>query len=129
MGRTKNGDPRALPVVIEALDRYQIVESEHPLANQALIELREAIEELGGTLSAEQQLKCRRGRDPDEVFRRKMDALLEAHRRDVVPVEPDRAVRVEPARRSPRPGRNQPCWCGNAKKYKKCHLAADERGG
>ena len=23
-------------------------------------------------------------------------------------------------------GRNGPCWCGSGKKYKKCHLAADE---
>jgi SEC-C motif len=25
-----------------------------------------------------------------------------------------------------KPGRNEPCWCGSGKKYKKCHLAADE---
>ena len=25
-----------------------------------------------------------------------------------------------------RPGRNDPCWCGSGKKYKKCHLHADE---
>lgn len=25
------------------------------------------------------------------------------------------------------PGRNDPCWCGSGKKYKKCHLASDER--
>ncbi len=25
------------------------------------------------------------------------------------------------------PGRNDPCWCGSGKKYKKCHLAFDER--
>jgi SEC-C motif-containing protein len=24
------------------------------------------------------------------------------------------------------PGRNEPCWCGSGKKYKKCHLEADE---
>ena len=23
--------------------------------------------------------------------------------------------------------RNDPCWCGSGKKYKKCHLAQDER--
>jgi methionyl aminopeptidase len=23
-------------------------------------------------------------------------------------------------------GRNDLCWCGSGKKYKKCHLAADE---
>jgi hypothetical protein len=35
---------------------------------------------------------------------------------------------------SPRPpqtqaelGRNDPCWCGSGKKYKKCHLAKDQR--
>jgi uncharacterized protein YecA (UPF0149 family) len=24
-----------------------------------------------------------------------------------------------------RPGRNEDCWCGSGKKYKKCHLDAD----
>ncbi|HEY2016448.1 MAG TPA: SEC-C domain-containing protein [Bryobacteraceae bacterium] len=28
---------------------------------------------------------------------------------------------------TPKPGRNDPCWCGSNKKYKKCHLAEDER--
>lgn len=27
---------------------------------------------------------------------------------------------------SAKPGRNDPCWCGSGKKYKKCHLASDE---
>jgi hypothetical protein len=26
-----------------------------------------------------------------------------------------------------RPGRNEPCWCGSGRKYKKCHLPEDER--
>ena len=26
-----------------------------------------------------------------------------------------------------RPGRNDPCWCGSGKKYKKCHLESDAR--
>jgi hypothetical protein len=29
-------------------------------------------------------------------------------------------------RTEPKLGRNDPCWCGSGKKYKKCHLAADE---
>ena len=29
-------------------------------------------------------------------------------------------------RPGPKIGRNDPCWCGSGKKYKKCHLAADE---
>ena len=28
----------------------------------------------------------------------------------------------------PNPDRNAPCPCGSGKKYKKCHLAADEAG-
>jgi uncharacterized protein len=31
--------------------------------------------------------------------------------------------RVEPARKVPEPGRNDPCPCGSGKKYKKCHGA------
>jgi hypothetical protein len=27
----------------------------------------------------------------------------------------------------PKPGRNEPCWCGSGRKYKKCHLEADLR--
>jgi preprotein translocase subunit SecA len=28
-----------------------------------------------------------------------------------------------PARSGPKLGRNEPCWCGSGKKYKKCHGA------
>ncbi len=27
----------------------------------------------------------------------------------------------------PQPGRNDECWCGSGKKYKKCHIAIDEK--
>ena len=33
----------------------------------------------------------------------------------------------EPVRRTVTLGRNDPCWCGSGKKYKKCHLEADEK--
>jgi len=29
-------------------------------------------------------------------------------------------------RAEPKRGRNEPCWCGSGKKYKKCHLDSDE---
>lgn len=32
-------------------------------------------------------------------------------------------------RRAPAPGRNDPCWCNSGKKYKKCHMESDARGG
>ncbi|MBW1744519.1 MAG: SEC-C domain-containing protein [Deltaproteobacteria bacterium] len=28
---------------------------------------------------------------------------------------------------APKLGRNDPCWCGSGKKYKKCHLESDLR--
>jgi hypothetical protein len=36
---------------------------------------------------------------------------------------------AEPIVAPVKPGRNEPCWCGSGKKYKKCHLAEDEAGG
>jgi hypothetical protein len=33
----------------------------------------------------------------------------------------------EPIHKAPKPGRNEPCWCGSEKKYKKCHQEADEQ--
>ena len=33
------------------------------------------------------------------------------------------------SRKEPIPdlGRNDPCWCGSGKKYKRCHLKSDEK--
>jgi hypothetical protein len=45
------------------------------------------------------------------------------------PSRPPRPRTDTPAVRPPRPGRNEPCWCGSARKYKKCHLAEDEAAG
>jgi preprotein translocase subunit SecA len=36
---------------------------------------------------------------------------------------------AQPARALPRVGRNDPCPCGSGKKYKKCHMPADEGVG
>ncbi len=51
----------------------------------------------------------------------------------------DSALERSPRRRTgtvrrarPKIGRNDPCWCGSGKKYKKCHMSADasaDRGG
>ena len=40
--------------------------------------------------------------------------------------KPRRRQRVTTIRRErPKIGRNELCWCGSGKKYKKCHMAAD----
>jgi hypothetical protein len=33
----------------------------------------------------------------------------------------------DPEVRVAKPGRNDACWCGSGKKYKKCHLTEDEK--
>ncbi|HEX3218915.1 MAG TPA: preprotein translocase subunit SecA, partial [Candidatus Limnocylindria bacterium] len=35
----------------------------------------------------------------------------------------DGSARKEPAKSGPKIGRNDPCWCGSGKKYKRCHGA------
>jgi preprotein translocase subunit SecA len=52
----------------------------------------------------------REGPDPDEVLAR-----------------PRRAAGTV-RRERPKIGRNDPCWCGSGKKYKKCHMQADLQG-
>jgi len=41
--------------------------------------------------------------------------------------EDDEDFIPEPVRRPVTPGRNDPCWCGSGKKYKKCHLDSDQK--
>jgi len=48
-------------------------------------------------------------------------ARNEAPRAPIQPVEPFRSA-------APKIGRNDPCWCGSGKKYKKCHLGQDAPG-
>jgi hypothetical protein len=107
------GDDRALPYLSRAFDACALGDSDSPFANQDLVELHAAIEDLGGTLTSRQLAKYRKACEPAERWRRQLDAVLEPR----TPVE--RPVR-------PRPGRNEPCWCGSTKKYKRCHLDTDE---
>ena len=45
---------------------YQIIETDHPFANQALTEIRAAVVELGGTLTPVQERKYVRAMEPYE---------------------------------------------------------------
>lgn len=105
------GDRRALACLHDALDRCMVATAGGPFANQDLIELRAAIEDLGGVLTAAQRAKLR----PVEVQALAMRAALFGQ-----------LQRRPGAARAPTRGRNQPCWCGSGRKYKFCHLRADE---
>ncbi|NTU81333.1 MAG: hypothetical protein HGA45_18475 [Chloroflexales bacterium] len=50
---------------------------------------------------------------------------------DLIPPNPPASVAPQgaPPPAHARPGRNDPCWCGSGRKYKQCHLRADEASG
>jgi hypothetical protein len=101
------GDPAALPHLERAFLAYRLDAREGGLlGNQGLIELRAAINELGGALTPEMEAKFERG----DAMRRAAWAPIEG------------ALQA-PARGVGKVGRNEPCPCGSGKKYKRCHGA------
>ena len=124
------GDGRALDVIARTFDTLPIREGENPLANHVFIELRCAIEELGGQLTAAQQHKFTQA----DAARRRFVAQLAWDVEAPAPSSRRAAAVARPTAERPRPrttgprklGRNAPCWCGSGKKYKKCHLPLEE---
>ncbi|MDO8671319.1 MAG: SEC-C metal-binding domain-containing protein [Dehalococcoidia bacterium] len=94
------GDPRALPDLHEALIKAN--------DRMTLVEIEEAIVELGGALSVAEEQKLQR------LAPRPLAGPVSAKPPKPVPVAkpgPVRAIKI---------GRNEPCPCGSGKKYKKC---------
>ena len=109
------GDSKALDHLHQALDNWQLKdETDNLLANQAVIELCGTVRELGGQLTASQKQKLKQVRADRDRNSRQMDAMFRL---------PDEEK--EPQRR--KLGRNDPCWCGSGKKYKRCHWDLDRR--
>lgn len=106
------GDTRALENLGRAFDEFELSSSDNPIANHTMIEFKAAIEALGGSLSLAQRQKFQKSREAGDRWRKQLGLAL-----DNMPA---------PAPRASVPGRNEPCWCGNGVKYKKCHLRADE---
>ena len=114
------GDPRALPVLQQALDAYKIPDVEsNVFAHQEVIELYAAIEELGGQPTPSQQAKYDRVQELRSVGRTLMERGWDV----------DKEPEQKPVKKEKKPGRNEPCWCGSGKKYKRCHWASDRSGG
>ncbi|EPX59847.1 SEC-C motif domain protein [Cystobacter fuscus DSM 2262] len=104
------GDARAVELLSRALDAYELEDDVADVfAQQTVLELGFAIQELGGALTRSQQMKLEAARRLREEWNELIDRW--------------RASTHE--RQSSRPGRNEPCWCGSGVKYKKCHLGAD----
>jgi len=109
------GDPGVLPLLHQAFDRHAIVRGEI-FGNQSLVEIEAAIQELGGSLTAAETDKLERA----------MNARRNASDEPDFDVVEDDIDAVRPERAAKKVGRNDPCWCGSERKYKKCHLSADE---
>lgn len=67
--------------------------------------------------------------DYDDIFdRRNREQEIHLHHgseEEQEPTPPEPVAPVTVRREKPKLGRNQPCWCGSGKKYKKCHLQQD----
>ncbi len=61
------------------------------------------------------------------VPQRKQQQMVESHG-DAPAGQPGQRGQAPVQRAGPRVGRNDPCPCGSGKKYKKCHLPAEEGG-
>jgi uncharacterized protein YecA (UPF0149 family) len=87
-------------------------------------EIAQALRDLGVHDGSVQQF--------EEIAKAHREARLAAMRASRPPVEPPPFEPTPsyappvPVHVTPRPGRNEPCWCGSNKKYKKCHLEADD---
>ena len=124
------GEARALEVLAQTFDALPIQEGDNPLANHVFIELRCAIEDLGGQLTEAQQQKLTQADAPRRRFVAQMAWDGEA------PAPPTRrstaVVCASAERQRPLPqgkrklGRNAPRWCGSGTKYKKCHLPLEQ---
>lgn len=116
------GDARAIEYLSRAFDAHELKDTDSPSDNHDLIEYRAAIRELGGSLTPEQERKFKLSQQSAHRFRRDLNRALEGYGERVREKHGQ-----EPVRHIAKPGRNEPCWCGSGVKYKKCHLAADER--
>lgn len=125
------GDPAALPALEEALDRFEIGSNgDGPFANHAVIELAGAIERLGGVVSDEGLVKLGKAKRIGSAAAAQVANALRSRPKVVVERAPrlptHRSIVVDrPQAPRPKLGRNERCWCGSGRKYKRCHLHVD----
>lgn len=142
-------DPATIPVLNQALDALSAAEPSQR-DNPAIIEVITALEELAGDLTPAQQALHNAARDQmreDQAELRHLQAerlRLNAKRQHLEAENQELRHKIRQSRKainlleslSPAPhrndphqnlGRNDPCWCGSGKKYKRCHWAVERR--
>lgn len=119
------GDPRAIEPMSERLDEVSVDAGDTSLmGNQVVIELADAIVALGGTLTQEQKQKLKKVRQSRERARRQSQSLFDQSRETDARPGDEKTYRKSAREEL---GRNDPCWCGSGRKYKKCHLREDQK--
>src|SRR5271166_2200740 len=85
------------------------------------------VEEYSASYLEEQSDREWMARTPQVQFPSRTSYPSFSPARDEAP--PARVQPIEPFRHTaPKIGRNDPCWCGSGKKYKRCHLGKDAPG-
>ena len=121
------GDSRAIPALSQMFDALPGNDQDDSvMSNHVFVELRSAIEDLGGQLTAAQRAKADRADAPRRRFAAQMQeagkriAAQQQHIEQASSIPSESGASV--IRKQRKLGRNEPCWCGSGKKYKKCHL-------
>lgn len=118
------GDARAIPHLKQALADWETESvTDNLLANQEVIELCAAIRGLGGQLTSDEEQKLERVLALRKRYNRQIESLFQVDDDDYG--DEDKKEPVRNPRRNL--GRNDPCWCGSGKKYKKCHWLLDQK--
>jgi len=124
------GDPQALPALSQMFDALPLHDQDDSvMSNHIFTELRSAIEQLGGQLTAAQRAKADRADAPRRRFAAQMQeavtriAAQQRHTEQAPPIPANGKSSV--VQRPRKLGRNARCWCGSGKKYKQCHLDLD----
>jgi hypothetical protein len=121
------GDSRAIPALSQMFDALPVHDQDASvMSNHVFVELRGAIEELGGQLTAAQRAKADHADAPRRRFAAQMQeavtriAAQQPHSKPASSLPSENGGSVISKQR--KLGRNEPCWCGSGKKYKTCHL-------
>lgn len=112
-------DPNTLPDLLRTRDRLEADSNDD--AHDTIRELERAIEAIETT---EDLAEYRTGATAEELR-----SELEELQRENAQLRQEIAQRGEPYRKGAGDnlGRNDPCWCGSGRKYKRCHLTDDNR--
>jgi hypothetical protein len=128
------GDVRALPKLREKMNALLEKPELTPEGPEALLEVAHAYFALGGLVTDE--LDAKLGRlFPASADEEDEGALFDdAEDEEWIPAPDAKSWSIDPPRlpvqrATPKIGRNEPCWCGSGRKYKKCHLGQEPPSG